>query len=92
MNGEVGLNQQQMQSILAKRAAIHEERIHLQQCEHMLRQVRSAVNSHLKSLHSTIDDIQRVMNPQQLAKFYLWVEANQWSLKMLDHVFYKQQS
>jgi hypothetical protein len=91
MSGEVGLNSVQLESILSKRSAIHEERKHLLQCEAMIRQVRLAVNSHLKSLHSHIDDIQRVMNPQQLAKFYLWVESNEWCLKMLDHVFHKKE-
>jgi hypothetical protein len=76
-----------MEMVLSKRSQIHQSRIHLNQCEQMLREIRLSVNSHLKSLHSTIDEIQRVMNPQQLAKFYLWVENNEWCMSMLNHMF-----
>ena len=83
----VGLNSDQMERILSCRSSIHESRLHLNECERMLKEVRLAVNSHLRSLHSTIDDIQRVMTPQQLAKFYLWVENNEWCMSMLNHMF-----
>lgn len=76
-----------VQCILAKRRAIHNERKNLHACESMLQQTRDAINKHLRSLHQHMDDIQAVMSPVQLAKFYLWVENNEWCMQMLNSMF-----
>ena len=83
MEGEIGLDTQQMEWILSKRTAIHAERKNLQTCELMLRETRNAISMHLHSLHGHMDDLLSVMTPLQLAKFYLWVENNAWCMQML---------
>ena len=83
MQGEIGLDARQMDWILSKREAIHAERHNLATCELMLKETRGAVAMHLHSLHGHMDDLLSVMTPLQLAKFYLWVDANSWSLSMI---------
>jgi hypothetical protein len=53
----------QLASILNKRAAIHQERKNLAHCESMIRELRVAAGSHLRSLHHTMDDIQSQRTP-----------------------------
>ena len=84
MQGEIGLDERQMEWILSKREAIHAERKNLSTCELMLRETRGAIAMHLHSLHGHMDDLLSVMTPLQLAKFYLWVDANSWSLSMIS--------
>ena len=84
MQGEIGLDARQMQWILSKREAIHAERKNLSTCELMLRETRGAIAMHLHSLHGHMDDLLSVMTPLQLAKFYLWVDLNSWSLSMIS--------
>ena len=55
---QIGLTDVQLASILNKRAAIHQERKNLAPCESMIRELRVAAGSHLRSLHHTMDDIQ----------------------------------
>ena len=55
---QIGLTDVQLASILNKRAAIHQERKNLAHCESMIRELRVAAGSHLRSLHHTMDDIQ----------------------------------
>jgi hypothetical protein len=45
------------------------------------------VLSHLRSLNAHMDDIQSVMTPLQLAKFFLWIDSNEWVLQMLNSMF-----
>lgn len=92
MHKEVGLSDAQLQCILAKRRAIMNERKNLQTCENMLKQTRDSINTHLRSVHQHMDDIQAVMSPVQLAKFYLWVENNEWCMGMLSSMFQQQSS
>ena len=55
---QIGLTDVQLASLLNKRAAIHQERKNLAHCESMIRELRVAAGSHLRSLHHTMDDIQ----------------------------------
>jgi len=84
MSKEIGLNNDQLNTILSKRAIIHQERVNLAHCERLVRELRSLANTHLRSLHHTMDSIQTVMTPVQLAKFMLWVENNEWTMGMLN--------
>jgi ABC-type transporter Mla MlaB component len=71
MSKEIGLTPPQLASILSKRPAIHQERKNMATCELMIKELRAAAGQHLRSLHQTMDEIQTVMTPTQLAKFYL---------------------
>lgn len=82
MSKEIGLAPNQLAAILAKRPAIHQERKNMVQCESMIAELRVKAGQHLRSLHQTMDEIQSVMSPTQLAKFYLWVENNEWTMQM----------
>ena len=90
MQGEIGLEARQMDWLLAKREAMHAERKNLQTCELMLRETRNAISLHLHSLHGHMDDLLSCMTPLQLAKFYLWVDNNHWTLSMLNTAFQPQ--
>ena len=79
-----------MDWLLAKREAMHAERKNLQTCELMLRETRNAISLHLHSLHGHMDDLLSCMTPLQLAKFYLWVDNNHWTLSMLNTAFQPQ--
>lgn len=74
MSKEIGLTPQQLATILSKRPAIHQERKNLATCELMIKELRAAAGQHLRSLHQTMDEVQTVMTPTQLAKFYLYVQ------------------
>ena len=71
MSKEIGLTPMQLSAILSKRSAIHQERVNMGQCEAMIKELRAKALQHLRSLHQTMDEIQSVMSPTQLAKFYL---------------------
>lgn len=84
---QVGLSEAQLQVVMSKRKYVRSERHALAQCEQMLKEVREVITGHLRSLNHHIDEIQNVMTPLQLAKFYMWVENNEWCMQMLNTMF-----
>jgi hypothetical protein len=48
----------------------------------MLLQVRQAIAAHHASLNTEMDQLQQIMSPLQLAKFYVWVENNEWCMQV----------
>jgi len=87
---QVGLSADQIAVLKSRRAAIHAERVNLQQCQEELRQVRARMHAHLTSLYTIIDQINSALTPIQLAKLYSWVESNTWCLTLLNSLFSSQ--
>jgi hypothetical protein len=80
MSKEVGLTPEQMAALRTHRVSIHAERLALQQCEARLKETRLAIVAHLNGLHRSLDMILSTLTPLQLAKFFVWVESNEWYL------------
>ncbi len=85
----MGLNDQQIALLKSRRAAIHAERVNLQQCQQLLKLARQRMHAHLTSLYAVIDDINSALTPIQLAKLSIWVENNNWCLSLLNSLFAK---
>jgi len=86
----IGLNSAQENAMQQLRPAMHRERVALQQAQHLLKQCRLTVHTHLAQLYALIDRIQTLLSPLQLARLYLWVENNEWCLQMLNTVFARE--
>lgn len=87
---EVGVTEEQMIRIKAHREAIHQERQMLAHCEKSLRELRNNVQVHTTSLNRKMDALQSILSPWQLAKFYVWVEKNEWCMQMLNSMWSAQ--
>ncbi len=90
MYNEVGVTEEQMRLITSRRDAIHQERKNLAQCERVLKETRERITQHLVGLNRQMDALQSVLTPLQLAKFYVWVEENEWCMQMLNSMWSAQ--
>ena len=87
MYNEVGLSEEQMRLILSRKEFIHQERRALAQCQKLLKDTRDRILQHMQSLNRQMDILQNVLTPVQLAKFYVWVEKNEWCMQMLNSMW-----
>jgi Mg2+ and Co2+ transporter CorA len=85
---EVGVTPEQVRLILSRRRIIHEERQRLLACERALKDLRERIAEHLKSLNQNMDALQAMLTPHQQAKFFVWVEQNEWCMQMLNSMWH----
>eukprot|EP00455_Lapot_gusevi_P051028 TRINITY_DN7518_c0_g1_i2.p1 TRINITY_DN7518_c0_g1~~TRINITY_DN7518_c0_g1_i2.p1 ORF type:complete len:221 (+),score=50.46 TRINITY_DN7518_c0_g1_i2:103-765(+) len=81
---ELGLTPQQAKQLQDRRQAVHRERVALAHTERMLQQLRTHILHSQESLNREMDALRQVLSPLQLAKFYVWVEQNEWCMQMLN--------
>lgn len=82
LSTEIGLSMEQMQRLKERRNSIHAQRQSLATAELRLQQLRRHITSHVSSLNREIDELQSILTPVQLAKFYVWVEENEWCMQV----------
>jgi len=56
----------------------------LVESEVMIKELRARVQEHILSSHGITDGLRKILTPQQIAKFLMWVEKNQKSMDMLN--------
>ena len=56
----------------------------LVESEAVIKELRSRVKEHISSSQGITDGLRKILTPQQIAKFLMWVEKNQRSMDMLN--------
>jgi len=80
---EIGLTAEQMGKLNAHRPAIREDRETLSRCHQLLRDAREHIHHHIHHSSLIMEHIRRILNPVQVAKFFVWVEKHQHSVRTL---------
>ena len=80
---EIGLTAEQMGQLSTHRAAIREDRNTITRCHQMLREAREAIHRHIHRSGAIMEQIRCILTPVQVAKFFVWVERHQNSVKTL---------
>ena len=80
---EIGLTAEQMGKLNAHRPAIRHDRETLARCQAHMRQVRADIHAHIRRSGDVMEQIRKILSPVQVAKFFVWVEKHQHSVKTL---------
>ena len=80
---EIGLTAEQMMKLNAHRPAIRQDRETLARCQSLMRQAREDIHAHIQRSGDIMEHIRRILSPVQVAKFFVWVEKHQNSVKTL---------
>jgi len=80
---EIGLTAEQLHRLSAHRPAIRKDRETLTHCHELLREARELIQDHIHNSSPIMEDIRRILSPVQVAKFFVWVEKHQHSVKTL---------
>ena len=83
---ELGLTEAQAAKLKERRPFIHTERQNIMLAEKLIDQLKSEVGVSVSSLHKEMDSICSLLTPLQLAKFFIWIEQNQWCMAMLNAI------
>jgi transcription factor HY5 len=87
MRDEVQLTDAQLRSITSERVLIRQERERLAECERLVGRLQTLVTQHFNGLNQRMDRLMQILSPLQLAKYYMWVESNEWCMQMLDSMY-----
>ena len=80
---EIGLTTEQMGKLYGHRPAIRQDRETLSRCQALMRQVREDIHAHIQRSGDIMEEIRKILSPVQVAKFFVWVEKHQHSVKTL---------
>jgi len=80
---EIGLTADQIARLNSHRPAIRQDRETLARCQNLLHQIRKGIHSHIDKSSEIMDQIRKILSPVQVAKFFVWVEKHQHSVKTL---------
>jgi hypothetical protein len=84
---ELGLSVEQIAKLKAFRNKMHFHRQELKRAEEMLRDLREKSGAHLSRFNKEVDLLHGILSPVQLAKFYVWIEQNEWCMQMLNSMW-----
>ena len=83
---ELGLNSSQVDGLSAQKEAIRKDREIVADCMRQIKSLRARVAAHIQSSQRTTDELRRILEPAQVARFLLWVERNQRSMHKLNSI------
>ena len=78
---EIGLTKEQAVKLNAHRAAIRENRETISRCHEHLRRAREEAEKHIRNSSAITQELRQILEPVQVAKFFVWVEQNQRKLQ-----------
>eukprot|EP00468_Gymnochlora_sp_CCMP2014_P008031 CAMPEP_0167754332 /NCGR_PEP_ID=MMETSP0110_2-20121227/8211_1 /TAXON_ID=629695 /ORGANISM="Gymnochlora sp., Strain CCMP2014" /LENGTH=525 /DNA_ID=CAMNT_0007640199 /DNA_START=36 /DNA_END=1613 /DNA_ORIENTATION=- len=87
MTDEIGLDENQVQSLLRTRASVREVKVELLSLQNKLIELRKNLTTHLNKRHKLLDKLMSTLKPVQLARFLLWVQKNSSCMQMLQTVW-----
>jgi hypothetical protein len=76
-----------MERLIESRPTVQSVRSGLSTGQRLIAQSRAFVVTYLTELHEQMARLQSILTPVQLAKFYVWVDENEWCMQMLDSVW-----
>eukprot|EP00475_Leptophrys_vorax_P036784 TRINITY_DN6272_c1_g1_i2.p1 TRINITY_DN6272_c1_g1~~TRINITY_DN6272_c1_g1_i2.p1 ORF type:complete len:355 (-),score=86.17 TRINITY_DN6272_c1_g1_i2:127-1191(-) len=85
--GELRLSNEQVEQLKRFRGKMHSHREQLLHAEFLLRELREKCGSHLDRFNREMDRVHNILTPVQLAKFYVWIEQNEWCMQMLNSMW-----
>mmetsp|Transcript_3740 Transcript_3740/g.10525 ORF Transcript_3740/g.10525 Transcript_3740/m.10525 type:complete len:474 (+) Transcript_3740:247-1668(+) len=88
---ELGITKEQSEKLQELRDAIRKDREILVESEAVVRELRARVQEHIGSSQGITDGLRKILTPQQIAKFIMWVEKNQRSMDMLNSFDWEMQ-
>jgi hypothetical protein len=83
---ELGLNAPQVDSLIKQKDAIRADREIVSDCMRQIHLLRMRVTEHIISSQCVTDELRRILEPTQVARFLLWVERNQRSMNLLNSI------
>ena len=87
LKDELGLTEEQTGELQRFRPAAKRLRESLAVGEGMLRDLRYKSQAHIDAMKKESDRILAILSPEQMAKFFVWVEKNDWCMEMLNTVW-----
>jgi len=78
---EIGLTKEQALQLNAHREAIRENRETITRCHEHLRRARAEIERHVRNSSTITNELRTILEPVQVAKFFVWVEQNQRKLQ-----------
>jgi hypothetical protein len=87
LSEELGLSLEQVEKLKSFRGRMHHHRQQLKHAEILLRDLRDSCGSHLDRFNRELDKMNQILTPVQLAKFYVWIEQNEWCMQMLNSMW-----
>jgi len=82
----VGFTPEQLAQTEQFKAQMVSVKNELAQCLSFAHQFKDFMEEHFQRLNHLMESIQRYFTPIQLAKFYLWIQDNQWLLQLVPSV------
>lgn len=87
---ELGLSAEQAEELKEFRKETIARREGLQEIMTELGKLKSKTKAQVKSLNAVFDRLQSHLNPEQRAKFAVWVAKNKWCMEMMSALWGKQ--
>jgi len=87
---EIGITADQAEKLKANKKLMTERREELNRTLNDLEMLRDRAVRHVNSLNEAIDRMQSHLNPEQQAKFAVWVAKNRWCMEMMSALWGKQ--
>lgn len=84
MRDELGIAEDVLEKIKSYRGKMHEHRRDLLKAEDCLRILRDNCALFQENLNIEVEKFCQILSPEQLVKFYCWIEQNEWSMQMLS--------
>eukprot|EP00475_Leptophrys_vorax_P011567 TRINITY_DN18130_c0_g1_i1.p1 TRINITY_DN18130_c0_g1~~TRINITY_DN18130_c0_g1_i1.p1 ORF type:complete len:591 (-),score=102.29 TRINITY_DN18130_c0_g1_i1:680-2404(-) len=84
---EVGLSVEQISKLKSFRTKMHSHRQELRHVEELLIGLREKCGVHLDRFNKEMDKLHGILSAVQLAKFYVWIEQNDWCMQMLNSMW-----
>jgi len=83
---ELGLHTTQVDGLSRQKDAIRADREMVSDCMRQIRLLRARVAEHIQSSQRVTEELRRILEPTQVARFLLWVERNRRSMNLLNSI------
>eukprot|EP01083_Nonionella_stella_P172530 592379_1 len=90
MRDELRLSDEQVGQLRAQQTQIALDRAALARTERTITELRAQSEVNLRNLHHRMDGLKGILSPEQLARFFVWVEDNKWCVEMLNSMWSNQ--
>jgi molybdopterin converting factor small subunit len=87
MYKEIGISKEQIDALRGFRHIMRKQRQEIFQVEKDIQNLRDSCISQHELLDQNMSLFYQILTPQQLAKFFTWIEQNQWCMEMLNNAW-----
>jgi hypothetical protein len=82
---EMELSEEQLDTLKRFRGIMRKHRDELTGLDAQISNLREMSHSYIEQINQGMNEFYSILKPIQLAKFFCWIEKNQWCMQMLNN-------